>query len=139
MNDLFIKINKLPDELIDLIKEYILIKNLVFVNKNSYLSHHFIIKSYILNYENYIRYMIRRDFDFVFEQIIRENYKKWSVNKNYVYKNMVYKNYIYFIINFCIENDSPKCRFLLTNFLKEHGLCKNLHKKNIVKYIKWKN
>jgi len=52
---------------------------------------------------------------------------------------MIFKNYFYFTINYCIENDSDNCRKIINKFLKEHGLDKNLHKKNVVKYIKWKD
>ena len=45
----------------------------------------------------------------------------------------------YFITNYCIENESSKCRKSILDFLKEHGLNKNLYKKKLIKYIKWKN
>ena len=70
---------------------------------------------------------------------MRENYKKWFEIKNYIYKNMIFKNYIYFIINYCIDNESTKCNCLIKEFLKELGFSKNLHKKNIIKHIRWKN
>ena len=90
------KINELPEEIIQLIKEYMPATVLAFLNKTNYLSYHFLLKNVIPNYENYIRDVIRRDNDFVFENIIRENYDKWLQNKNYFYKNMLFKNYIYF-------------------------------------------
>jgi hypothetical protein len=139
MSDLIIQINKLPEELIDVIKEYIPKKCLVFLNKTNYLLHHEIIRKYIINYENFIRDVIRRDNSFVFERIIAESYQKWFRIKNYRYKNIVFNNYAYFIINYCIENDSNNCKKITEDFFKELGLCKNLHKKNIIKYIKWKN
>ena len=83
--------------------------------------------------------MIRQDNEFVFKKIIEENYSKWYENRQYRYKNMIFNNYLYFVMNFCIENDSNNCRKVISDFLKEHGLGKNLHKKNVVKYIKWKN
>ena len=52
--------------------------------------------------------------------------------------NIIYKNYIYFIKDFCIENNSEKCRITINNFLEKLGLCKNQHKKNIIKHIRWK-
>jgi hypothetical protein len=87
----------------------------------------------------YIRDTIRRDNNFVFEMIVRENYLKWFEIKNYTYNNYEFKNYVYFVINYCIENESNKCRNFITEFLQELGLYKNQHKKNFVKYIKWKN
>ena len=139
MNELIIKINKLPSELVDIIKEYIPKKSLVFVNKTYYNLHHSLIKQYINNYENFIRDVIRRDDEFVFERIVHENFLKWFQIKKYRYKNIIFNNYAYFVINYCIENESNNCRKIIEDFFKELGLDKNLHKKNIIKYIKWKN
>ena len=131
------KINKLPLEIVDIIKEYVPHIILVFTNRENYHKFHSVIKPYIKHYENYIRDMIRRDNDIVFSMILRENYQKWFEIKHYRYKNMIFKNYLYFTIQFCIENDSNHCRNAISDFFKEHGLGKNLHKKNVVKYIKW--
>ena len=130
---------RLPDELVRYIKEYIPKKELVFTNRENYNLYHVLIKPCIKDYESYIRYMIRQDNEFVFKKIIEENYRKWYEIRQYKYKNMIFNNYLYFVINFCIENDSNNCRKVISDFLKEHGLGKNLHKKNVVKYIKWKN
>ena len=82
--------------------------------------------------------MLRRDYDFVFERILIENYEKWLKIKHYIYKNVIYNNYIYFIKDYCIENESNKCRILINSFFKEHGLCQNQHKNNIIKNKRWK-
>jgi hypothetical protein len=130
---------RLPNEIIDLIKKYIPEKCLVFTNKTNYFLYHPLIKVNIINYDSYVHNTVRRDDYFVFERIMIEDCLNWLKIKKYYYKNMIFNNYIQFIIYYCIENDSNKCRTLLDNYLKEHGLCKNLHKKNVVKYIKWKN
>ena len=106
MSELIVNINKLPTELIDIIKEYIPTKSLVFVNKTYYILYHPLIKQYINNYENYIRDVIRRDNEFVFERIVNENFSKWFQIKKYRYKNIIFNNYAYFVINYCIENES---------------------------------
>lgn len=135
----FKKINNLPYDIIEQIKQFIPKKILVFLNKSNYLLYHYTIKNYITNYENYIRDTIRRDNDFVFNNILIENYKKWLTIKKYTYKNIIFNNYLNFTNHYCIENDSTKCKKMLLVFMKEHGLCKNQHKKNIVKHIRWKN
>ena len=99
------KIYNLPDDIIMIIKDYIPKKYLIFISKENYISYHSLTKIMIKNYENYIRDMIRRDNDFVFQFIIEENYKIWYDIKQYKYKNMIFKNYLYFLINYCIEND----------------------------------
>lgn len=136
MNDLLVYIHKLPAELINIIKEYIPKKIVVFVNKTNYNLYHSVIKCCIHNYEKFIRDVIRRDNEFVFEMIVNENYSRWVLIKNYRYNNMVFKNYAFFVVNYCIENDSNNCRKIIIDFLKKLGLCKNLHKKNIIKYIR---
>ena len=138
-NSFYQKITRLPEEIIKIIKDYIPKKEFIFTNRENYDLYHTLLKSHINNYENYIRDIIRRDNSFVFNKIIRENYKKWFGIKQYKYKNMIFNNYFYFVINYCIENESTNCRIIIHNFLEEHGLCKNLHKKNVVKYIKWKD
>jgi hypothetical protein len=137
--ELIKNINKMPEVIVDLIKEYIPKCILVFTNRENYNLYHYLILNCIKNYENCVRDMIRRDNEFVFDKIIREKYHRWTDIKQYRYKNMIFKNYFYFIINFCIEHESENCRRKINIFLKEHGLDKNLHKKNVIKYIKWKD
>jgi hypothetical protein len=139
VTSIFIKINHLPQDLINKIKEYIPKKIFIFTNKENYYLYHHLLKQYINNNENYIRNIVKFDYAFIFEKVIRENYKKWIEIKNYKYKNMIFSNYFYFIVNYCIENQSSNCRKSILDFLKEHGLNKNLYKKKIIKYIKWKN
>jgi hypothetical protein len=138
--NIFYYINKLPIDLVNEIKKYIPNKNLIFTNNKNYMLNHYLIKNLIpkMKLEYYIRNIVYRDFDYVFSQIIQENYLKWIDIKQYLYKNVIYKNYIYFIKHFCIENNSEKCRVMLNNFLDKVGLCKNQHKKNINKHIIWK-
>jgi hypothetical protein len=138
--NIFYYINKLPFYIVNEIKKYIPNKILLFLSREKYIYYHILIRQMIqiIKYENYIRYIIYRDFDFIFQQIIQENYLKWFEIKEYVYKNNIYKNYVYFIKGFCIENNSEKCRNFLNNFLEKLGLCKNQHKKNIIKHIRWK-
>jgi hypothetical protein len=133
------QISDLPNDIIELIKEFIPREKLVFVNTTYYKLYHHNIKKLIPLYDNFIRDMIRRDNEFVFERIIEENIKIWLKKKEYVYKNMIFNNYIYFIMNYCIENNSDRCREILKIYLSKGDLCRNLHKKNVVKYIKWKN
>jgi hypothetical protein len=139
--NIFYYINKLPFFIVNEIKKYIPAQQLIFVNREKYTNLHYLIRYKIpsINFEKYIRNILYRDFDFVFQQILQENYLKWLDIKEYFYKNATYKNYIYFIKAFCIENNSEKCRILLNVFLEKLGLCKNQHKKNIIKHIRWKH
>ena len=133
------KLNDLPDDIITLIKEFIPRQYLVFANKTFYNLYHHTIRNNIPLFDNYVRDMIRRDNNIVFDKILRENIDLWLKNRQYRYKNMVFNNYIYFILYYCMENNSFRCREIINDNLKKRDLCRNLHKKNVVKYIKWNN
>ena len=129
----------LPDDIIRVIQEYIPLRILQFTNKISYVAYHLQLREVMYNYESYVREVVKHDYPFIFELIIRENIQKWNNIKKYLYKNVIYASYIYFILNYCLEHNSQQCRNVLSNFLKQHGLCQNQHKKNITKHIRWKN
>lgn len=90
--------DKLPDEILSIVKSYIRPSSLIFLNNNYYNKYHYLIKYLIPKnqFENYIRNIIRRDYDFVFQQILHDNFIKWLNIKQYIYKNIMYKNYLYF-------------------------------------------
>lgn len=138
-NELIEKIRNLPNELVDTIKEYVPKTKFIFTNRENYKLYHYLIPIKPNHVNNYIKDIIRRDNEYCLNAIIRENYYKWYEKGQVYYKNMVFTNYLYFIIDYCIENESENCLKIINLFLKEHGLGKNLHKKNVVKYIKWKN
>ena len=137
-SDIFESIEKLPDELIREIFYYIPCKHLVFLNKKYYIDYHIYINKLIINYDSFIRNIIRMDNDFIFSTHMSENNKKWIAKKKYYYKNKIYSNYSYFLLDYCIENSSDRCKEKLTNFWHKEGLCQNRHKKNISKHIRWK-
>jgi hypothetical protein len=120
--------NRLPFELVDIIQSYVNPIAFVFTNKTNYVKYHSCIKPIIIKakkFENYIRDIVRRDNAFVFDYILKENCLKWFHDyKYYVYQNITYKNYIYFLLDFCIEHDSNKCRVTINTHLDELGLSK---------------
>jgi len=134
------KINALPVEMVMLIKSYLPKTSLIFLNNHYYKKYHYLVKKIITknHFENYIRDIIRRDNEFVFSHILNDFQNGISKIKNYIYKNIMYKNYFYFLTDYCIKNNSTKCRTVLNEFLKEQGLCKNRHKKNTFIHIRWK-
>ena len=131
------KINRLPEDVVNIIYDFIPKTALLFTNKFYYTLYHKALRSSIKKYETYIRDVIRRDNDFVFHKIVEENINRWLNMRQYRYKNKVFSNYFYFVIDYCIENDSDKCREIMADLIKERQLCKNLHKKNVVKYVRW--
>jgi len=138
-NDLIKKIDELPDELKDIIMSYMMEKVTNFLTKHSYIQNHTIITRYInrKKMENYIRTMIRQDNEFVFEQLLKENWRRWVQMKKYYYRTCIYLNYLYFLESYCLDNQSEKCRKKIMDLIVEQGISKNQHKKNIVTYIRW--
>lgn len=128
---------RLPHDIKYLIMEFIPKKAMGMLNKYYYNKYHRGVVSSIVKQDQYLRDMIERDNEFVLEHLIRENIQKWIQNKKCIYKNMVFNNYIYFLIHLCFENDAEKCINIITQYLKKHDLCRNLHKKKTFKYIKW--
>ncbi len=140
-DDLFKNINKLPEVLVDIIHSYVPKVVQVFLNRINYKKDHYLVSQEMKNkreIENYIRAMIRQDNDFVFKQLLEENYTRWLNMKNYYYKNGIHSNYIVFLESYAIDNESTKCRKVISDFFSEQGLSKNQHKKNTIRYIRWK-
>ena len=134
---LFIRLNKLPYELIIHIKKYIPLITFMVLDKQFYIQNHYLLEEMVnKKFESYIRHLIRKDMDFSFSIIMIKYYYRWINFKNYEYKHMIFCNYLYFLQYYCIENDSSKCRIKLNIIFDETGLSKNQHKKNIIKYIK---
>lgn len=133
------RINMLPEILVDIIKEYIQNKVLLFLNKYYYDKFHPIVYNYIkFQSEIYIRTVVRQDLDYILNYIFFENVLKWNNMRNYYYKDTVYLNYVYFLYDYSIEYESNKCTKLLYRLYIQNGLKKNQHKKKTARYIKWK-
>lgn len=126
--ELLKRINRLPFEMMDTIRSYIRPIVFAFTSKTNYVRSRPLIKPVITKakkFENYVRDMVRRDNAFVFDYILKENCLKWFQDyTSYVYKNITYKNYIYFLLDFCIEHESTKCRAKIYSHLEELGLFK---------------
>ena len=134
-------IQQIPTDVVEYIKKFIPLSSLVWLDKKTYLKNHIIICDLIPRnkYESYVRDMIRKDNQVVVSCLMRENFKKWTNFKKYLYKNVVYQNYNYFLLDYCRENTSTNCANIINEYLEHTSLGKNQHKKNIVRNIKWTN
>jgi len=99
-----IYINLLPDDLIMLIWiKYINPINKIWINKENYEKYHYLIFYNIKNYDNYIKDIIRLDYNYVAKFILNEQLQNWIKNKKKIkYQNLIfptYINYINFLIN----------------------------------------
>jgi hypothetical protein len=135
----FQNIDNLPKELVLLVSSYIPSATKISLNRDLYKQFHHLFKESInrKELENYIRSIVRRDNEFVFNQLLQENYNKWFNIKKYLYQDCIYANYIYFLKIYCAENDSIKCYEIINNLIEKLGLSKNQHKKNIIRNIRW--
>ena len=131
----------LPTELKKQILDYLPLRYAVFLNKQNYFMCHKFIKSWIptTSYDNYIRFIVRNDYNVCFQQVMNENCKNWIKIKKYEYNKVIYSNYCHFLSYYCIENQSNKCRAIVLHFLSENqGISKNQHKNNSYIHIRWK-
>ena len=135
--DILNRIFKLPDVLIEIIKDYLPLNITMVLNKTNYLKNNKYLKICSESYDNYVRDMVRKDCDFVFNQIIEKNNKKW-IRSKYKYNNIIYANYLIFLSSFCIENHSTNCRNVIQTFFKKHGISQNQHKNNTFINKRWK-
>jgi hypothetical protein len=140
-NNIIESINLLPEDVV-LYEIFPNLKNelLAVLNKKYYTKFHTCLRNKIPNdkYEGYIRRMVRHDHFFVFEQILEENFDKWRLMKKYAYKSYIFDTYLHFLIQFCIDNDSHKCRELI-NIKASSVLNKNWHKNSRIQSIRWSN
>jgi hypothetical protein len=130
-------INKLPVELKEFVSSFIPTKVKMFLNKDLYLENHRFIKNYIntTRFDTYIRDIIRKDHAFIFQNLLVHNVNKWIKWRHYLFRDCIYMNFLIFLNFYCIDNSSSKCRKLIQEKIKELGLSKNQHKKNLIKYI----
>jgi len=115
-----LNVMNLPEDMVNVIREYIPHKYLIFTNKTNYYQYHSLLRNNIIGnqFESYVRDMIRRDNDMAFREIIKENLPIWNKIQNYEYKHHHYPNYILFLLDYCIENESNKCRILIKEYMK---------------------
>jgi len=140
--DLLNNINKLPNEIVDIIETYVPTIVKMFWSKIMYEANHALIIKYLTihnkNIEEYIRFNIRKDNDYILSRLLVDNLYKWINLRNYLNKDCIYYNYLVFLNSYCIDHNSIKCKIIIQEILEKLGLCKNQHKKNLIKYIKWK-
>jgi len=102
----------LPNDILELIWNYINPKYKIFLNKYFYNKYNYLIGN-LANNKSYIRDIIRLDYGFVFEKILSTKFKEWISINNYHYGNIIYPNYLDFILNFARDNNSKKCIYLI--------------------------
>ena len=141
-----VNIDNVPEEILREIYTYIPYKNRALHTKTNYIFYNskfiknkigFNINSnYSINWAQYIRRIIRNDFNFIFNILIYHEFNNWLNLKCYYYDNAVYRNFTEFINTYAIRNDAIKCRNILLKYFDINGLSKNRHKKIHYKNIR---
>ena len=111
----------LPKHLLDFIWDnYVSIDVKIFVSKEYYIKYHYLIKyiyfKNISSYKRYIRNIVRNDYSFIFQQVVKENLTKWNKKKIRIqYKKVIYYSMYDYLNMLCIDYNSTRCRNLLRN------------------------
>lgn len=132
--------HSLPLVLMSLIYTYLPKTVTVLLSKENYTADHHHVRQSIhkLRIEEYIRTMVSQNNDFVMKYLLMENCVRWLRMTNYYHKECIYTNYLFFLEYYALEHRSDKCFTAIRTFLEEQGLSKNQHKKNKIRYVKWK-
>ena len=135
-------LEKLPEDIcVCHILPYLRPEIIVWTDKDNYKKYHHVVKKMIPSqfFCSYVRDIIRNDFSFVFNMIVEENFDKWLKMKNYKYSDVMYNDYVKYLNDYCIKNESNKCKILLREKIKNANMSKNWHKNNRNKDIRWNN
>tara|TARA_R110002072_G_scaffold269377_1_gene428700 strand:- start:1007 stop:1384 length:378 start_codon:yes stop_codon:yes gene_type:complete len=119
----------IPNDILEnYIFKYIDNFNKIFLNKQNYIKYHYLIQNKLNHkiFESYIRDIIRLDYSFVFNEIIKENLDFWMVYNKYIrYQHLIFPNY-YEYINYLInKNNSGKIKNLIFYYTKVNN-CKKI-------------
>lgn len=123
------KIQKnIPNDLHQYIFTFIPEKAMICVNKQYYKKNREIICLMLRNhfcfdygFQNYARLLIRKDYGFLFQQLLQEQFHSWwHCKRRCIYKNKKYVNFITFLVFFCIECSATRCRNILNDYLLQY-------------------
>ena len=144
---LFQKIRRLPDEMINEIFQYIPNHVISWTSRENYIKYHYLTKYKLtIEYDTYMRNIIRKNFYFVFSRNLEENFEKWIMPKKTLYKKNIYSCYLSFIWDICNEYESTSCKNTIIYYMnskpnyqvKLNDNAENIYKKKTKKNL-WRN
>ena len=129
----------LPPEITKCIYDYIPSLTRTVLNKSLYMSNRKCIRQNIpvLKYEGYMRHIVRKDNNFVFNNLLNDNFTRWQHMKNFKYKNFTFDDYIAYIIYLSQEHDASKVHALILDKQNLDG--KKRHKNARIRSNTWSN
>ena len=106
------------------------------MNRFSYKKNRKSIQIPLLNNDNYIRQLIRRDYNYVFLNLLDENYLTWENINQYKYKSLIFDNYIQYLLHISIHYNATRCRELINRAVNSQKK-KKRHKRIRTKNKTW--
>lgn len=131
-------IQRLPRVILEHIYQYIPLVVTFQMNRYSYQNNRKSIRIPVINNDNYIRHLIRRDYNYVFSNLLNENYSKWDKINRYKHKMYIFDNYIQYLLHISIQYNSTRCRELINIAINSQNI-KKRHKRIRTKTKKWTN
>jgi hypothetical protein len=125
------RIDKIPIELVIIIKSYIPREIIIVTNKKECEGEYMKLRlTQIGNLHSYSRKIIINKLNYIFEMLIKFKYTHWKNIKRYRYNGYKYDSYILFLEQLCIMLESTKCGKVIGEFEKRNGIVrKKKHKK----------
>ncbi len=108
----------LPDDILYDIYLYIQNESKYLLNKTNYEKHYVNIINSLrkATYNSYIRFIIRNDYSYLFDNLLKHKYNEFHTKNKISYKNITYK-YLYEFVKYYIQtNNSCRCNNILINY-----------------------
>lgn len=108
----------IPDEILDYIYQYLPNESKYLSNKINYEYHYLSIinKFRKAKYNTYIRFIIRNDYSYIFNNLLKHKYNEFHIKNKISYKKITYK-YLYIFVKYYIQiNNSNRCDNILIKY-----------------------
>ena len=108
----------IPDDLLGDIYLYIPNESKYLLIKTNYEEHYVNIINNLRKskYNSYIRFIIRNDYSYLFDNLLKHKYNQFHIKNKISYKNITYK-YLYEFVKYYIQiNNASKCHNILINY-----------------------
>jgi hypothetical protein len=108
----------LPDDLLCNIYLRIQNESKYLLNKTNYEKHYVNTINNLrkAKYNSYIRFIIRNDYSYLFDNLLKHKYSDFHIKNKISYQNITY-NYLYEFVKYYIQtNNSCRCNNILINY-----------------------
>ena len=118
-------LEKLPEDVVGVIGEFLPLQRAVFLNKTNYEKNQAYISA------DCIRRIIRNDYHYLFLHKLKFNYKRWNKRHKWYFDGYMFPKYNLYLRYLCIKYGSSKCKETLDLYEKEIGSFRKNKFKNI--------